>query len=91
MRAACAVALLVPALTTARGESAQEPPTRIVAGIAIPDTPLSRRAESYVRSQEPDFLFNHSVRTFLFGALSLKTKGLSYDPETAYVAALFHD
>jgi hypothetical protein len=27
----------------------------------------------------------------VFGALRLKAKGLSYDPETAYVAALFHD
>jgi hypothetical protein len=27
----------------------------------------------------------------VFGALRLKTKGLSYDPETTYVAALFHD
>jgi hypothetical protein len=91
MRAACALALIVPALAEARGGNAREPPSTVVAGIAIPETPLSRLAENYVRSQEPDFLFNHSVRSFLFGALSLKSKGLSYDPETAYIAALFHD
>ncbi|MFL6720532.1 MAG: HD domain-containing protein [Sphingomonas sp.] len=65
-------------------------PTR-VAGIAIPRTPLAIAAEDYVRSVEPDFLFNHSVRTYLFGALRLKANGTDYDPETAYVAALFHD
>lgn len=89
--AACALAVAAAVLMVATRGSAEEPPTNVVAGIAIPMTPLSRRAESYVRSREPDFLFNHSVRTYLFGALSLKSRGLSYDPETAYVAALFHD
>lgn len=62
-----------------------------VAGIAIPRTPLAAKAEQYVRSAEPGFLFNHSVRTYLFGAVQLKARGMSFDAETAYVAALFHD
>ena len=62
-----------------------------VAGIGIPQTPLSLKAESFVRSKEPDFLFNHSVRTYVFGALRLKARGIAFDPETAFVAALFHD
>jgi hypothetical protein len=61
------------------------------AGVSIPRTPLAVKAENYIRSVEPDFLFNHSVRTYLFGAISLRARGLSFDPETAYVAALFHD
>jgi len=76
------------------GSSAAVPQSLVlanVAGIAIPRSPLALKAEAYIRSAEPDFLFNHSVRTFVFGALRLKAKGLSYDPETAYVAALFHD
>ena len=52
---------------------------------------MALKAETYVRATEPDFLFNHSVRTYLFGALRLKARGLTYDPETAYIAALFHD
>jgi hypothetical protein len=67
------------------------PATADVAGIAIPKTPLAMKAETYVRSVEPDFLFNHSVRTFIFGSLKLKAAAIGYDPETAYVAALFHD
>jgi hypothetical protein len=62
-----------------------------VAGIAIPRTAMSVKAEQFVRTHEPDFLFNHSVRTYLFGALRLRQKGVRFDPETAYVAALFHD
>jgi len=62
-----------------------------VAGVKIPRAPLAIKAENYIRSVEPDFLFNHSVRTFLFGAISLRARGASYDPEIAYVAALFHD
>jgi hypothetical protein len=71
--------------------SAAAPQPHAVAGIAIPRTLLALKAEAYVRSAEPDFLFNHSARTFVFGALRLKAKGLRYDPETAYVAAMFHD
>jgi len=61
------------------------------AGVEIPRTSLAVKAQSYVRSVEPDFLFNHSVRTYLFGAMRLKARNITYDPETAYVAALFHD
>ena len=64
---------------------------RLVAGIAIPRTPLALKAEDHIRSVEPEFLFNHSSRTYVFGALRLKALGVTYNPETAYVAALFHD
>jgi hypothetical protein len=62
-----------------------------VAGIALPQTPLARRAAAFVHQAEPEFLFNHSVRTYLFGALRLNARHMSYDAETAFVAALFHD
>ncbi|WP_447929976.1 NIPSNAP family protein [Sphingopyxis fribergensis] len=62
-----------------------------VAGVEIPQTPLAKHAASYVAAAEPDFLFNHSLRVFVFGALAMKARGAAFDPETAYVAALFHD
>jgi len=74
----------------AASASAQTPATD-VAGVSIPRTPLALKAEAYVRSAEPDFLYNHSVRTYLFGALRLRARGITFDPETAYVGALFHD
>src|SRR5437764_550589 len=82
-----AAALAALALT---GAAPANEPTD-VAGIAIPRTPLALKAEEFVRTHEPDFLFKHSVRTYLFGALRMREKAVSFDPETAYVAALFHD
>lgn len=76
-------------LLLALGGSAPSPTA--VADVEIPRSPLALKAETYVRGIEPDFLFNHSVRTYLFGALRLKARNIPYDPETAYVAALFHD
>lgn len=61
------------------------------AAIGIPTTPLASKAEKFVREVEPPFLFNHSVRTYVFGAIRLRARGRKFDLETAYVAALFHD
>jgi cyanamide hydratase family protein with HD domain len=85
------VAICSIALAGALSAQAPAPAPIDVAGVAIPRTPLAIKAENYVRSAEPDFLFNHSVRTYLFGALRLKASNIDYDPESAYVAALFHD
>lgn len=62
-----------------------------VAGICIPRTPVARSAAALARSACPDFLFNHCLRTYLFGALSLRAQRLSFDPQTAFVAAALHD
>jgi hypothetical protein len=62
-----------------------------VAGIPLPQTQLALRAAAFARQAEPDFLFNHSVRTYVFGALRLNARNLHYDAEAAFVAALFHD
>ena len=62
-----------------------------IAGIAIPDSSLARAATQLVRDTEPDLLFNHSRRVFLFGALTGQRRGLRFDAELLYVGALFHD
>ncbi|MFH9423030.1 HD domain-containing protein [Streptomyces sp. NPDC017529] len=36
-------------------------------------------------------LFNHVVRTYLYGALLFDRRGVRYDRELAFVAALLHD
>lgn len=69
----------------------QAPPTGPVAGIALPDSPLARAAIGLARADCPDFLFNHSIRTFLFGALFVKARGASFDAEEVFVAAALHD
>ncbi|MGO4139292.1 HD domain-containing protein [Rhizobium brockwellii] len=57
----------------------------------IPDTELTRDATRLVREAEGDFLFEHSVRVYLWAALAGRRKGLPFDPELLYVVALFHD
>jgi HD superfamily phosphodiesterase len=62
-----------------------------VAGVEIPSSRLAREATDLVRAAEGDLLFDHSRRTFLFGALQGRHMGLAFDPELLYVGAMFHD
>jgi len=62
-----------------------------VAGIALPTSAIARKAISLARQTCPAFLFNHCMRTFLFGALTLKKMKVSYAADTAFVAAALHD
>lgn len=62
-----------------------------VSGIRIPDSQMARDAAKLVRDTEGDFLFQHSTRVYYWAALAGKRKGLSFDPELLYVAAIFHD
>ena len=62
-----------------------------VAGVKIPDSKMARDLTELIRDKEPDLLFHHSSRVFLFGALTGQRRGLRYDPELLYVGAMFHD
>ncbi|TKC87774.1 HD domain-containing protein [Trinickia terrae] len=62
-----------------------------IAGIKIPDSAMARAATEFVRDTEPDLLYHHSRRVFLFGALTGERQGLKYDPELLYIGAMFHD
>ncbi|MGA9418703.1 MAG: HD domain-containing protein [Candidatus Cybelea sp.] len=64
---------------------------RTVAGLKIPDTPLSREATETARASEPAEIFSHSLRTFFFAELIAKSKALAHDVEAVYVAAILHD
>jgi HD superfamily phosphodiesterase len=65
--------------------------SHIVAGVVIPDSPLAQAAAATAKASEPDMLFRHSMRVFLFGALIGHHRALAFDAELLYVAALFHD
>jgi hypothetical protein len=62
-----------------------------VAGIAIPRSRIAVLAANFARQSYPDFLFNHCMRTFLFGALALRRQKLSFNANEAFVAAALHD
>jgi hypothetical protein len=62
-----------------------------IAGIAIPDSALVDEATELLRDILPNLLFDHSLRVFAFGALQGERRGLRYDAELLYLAAMFHD
>ncbi len=62
-----------------------------VGGVVIPRSGVAVRAAQFARKSCPDFLFNHCMRTFLFGALALRRQKLSYNAEDAFIAAALHD
>jgi hypothetical protein len=62
-----------------------------IAGIKIPDSKIARDVTQLIRDTEPDLLFHHSRRVYLFGALAGERKGLKFDSELLYVGAMFHD
>ena len=59
--------------------------------LEIPDSKLAREVTQIVRDTEPELLFNHSSRVYLFGALAGEHRGLKFDPELLYAGAMFHD
>jgi hypothetical protein len=82
------VALL--ARPSARALRAAEMPTE-VAGVKLPQTPRALAAAAYARASCPEYLFNHCLRTFIFGALALRRRQLAYRAEDAFIAAALHD
>jgi HD superfamily phosphodiesterase len=62
-----------------------------IAGVRIPDSAMARQLTQLIRDTESDLLFHHSVRVYLWGALTGMRKGLHFDPELLYTAAMFHD
>jgi HD domain len=62
-----------------------------ILGIKVPDSKLGRAITEFIRDTENDLLFNHSSRVFFFGAIAGAQRGLTYNPELLYAAAMFHD
>lgn len=64
---------------------------KTVAGIRIPDSTIAKQATELLIAHGTEFLYNHSLRTFLFGAMNAEQKKISYDPELYFVCSAFHD
>ena len=62
-----------------------------VAGVPIPSSTIAKKAAALSRKSCPGYLFNHCMRTFLFGALAMRRQKFSYDAELSFVGASFHD
>src|SRR6516165_6920261 len=62
-----------------------------VAGVKLPDSKLARDATDYVRSLSAPLVFNHVLRTYLFGELVGRARKLKFDRELFYLGSVFHD
>ena len=66
-------------------------PSRVIAGITVPDTPVIRLALERARSDSEPYLFNHAVRSWLFAVQIADLKSTRYDEEVVAVVSLLHD
>ena len=64
---------------------------RKVAGIPMVDTMIAKAANELALSASPPYLYNHAVRTYLFGALIGRAAKLKFDEELLYLACVLHD
>src|SRR5262249_12919561 len=65
--------------------------TKNIASIIVPDSQLAKEAAEVLHEYGSPLLWNHSHRSFLFGALFGRQENVMYDPELLYISALFHD
>lgn len=66
-----------------------------VAAIELPRTPLALAAHAAAREAEPEYLLNHSLRSYLFARLSAGARGWAagadFDDEVLFTACVLHD
>lgn len=67
-------------------------PTHIpIDDIQIPDSKLAIQATELVDACSPEFLLNHSIRTYCFGVAIARHLQLKPDLELFYLASILHD
>jgi hypothetical protein len=66
--------------------------TRMVLGdLVVPGTVAAVAALEVASAYQLPALLNHSVRAYLWAAADGTARGIDFDPELLYVAAMFHD
>src|ERR1700733_14001024 len=71
--------------------SGGEPLPASVAGIRLIGSNIAPLATDFSRTAYPPYLFNHAVRTFLFGSLVGRALGQAFDEEALYLACILND
>src|SRR5580700_5720329 len=64
---------------------------RKIAGIPMVDTMIAKAANALAQSASAPYLYNHAVRTYLFGALIGRAAKLKVDEELLFLACVLHD
>ena len=63
----------------------------VLAGMKVVDTPLVRDAMELARNVSEPYLFNHAMRSWLFGVLVAEGAEPAPDPELLAVSGILHD
>jgi hypothetical protein len=66
-------------------------PTRVLAGVPIPDTPLITATIDFARAHSSDSTYNHVLRSLLLGFIIANKVLPDRDLEAHAIAALLHD
>src|SRR3954454_6132699 len=84
---------MTPAETTTPAASVTQEAssTRLIAGISVIDTPLIAAAIEYAQRISEPYLFNHAMRSWLFGEAIARVKRIEYDREVVAVGTILHD
>lgn len=75
----------------ARAFGYRRPDNISIEEIKIPDTQLALDATELVEACSPQFLVNHSIRTFCFGVAIARQLNIKADMELFYLASIMHD
>ncbi|MFD3524593.1 HD domain-containing protein [Streptomyces sp. NPDC058653] len=59
--------------------------------LVVPDTAASAAAREVASAYLSPALFNHSLRSYVWAAARGTARGIPFDPELLYVAAMLHD
>ncbi|MFT2017506.1 HD domain-containing protein [Streptomyces sp. 796.1] len=62
-----------------------------IAGVRAPGSQAAQAARQVCTEYADEALYHHSVRSYFFGAAWAQARGLDFDAELLYVAALLHD
>ncbi|MET8630162.1 SgcJ/EcaC family oxidoreductase [Kitasatospora sp. NPDC004669] len=70
-------------------------PPNVFEHFDLPDTELTRACDTYAEKSTATFVYNHSVRSYLFARAHARAQGLrpgtDYDDELLFVACVLHD
>lgn len=62
-----------------------------IAGVKIPDSDICKKADLYAKELSSPAIYNHSVRTYLFGSLFACKTETKIDNELLYLGSILHD
>jgi hypothetical protein len=78
-------------MDTVEANAVKPIPTRTLAGVSVPDTPLISKAIELAREHSEPYLFNHAMRSWLFAVVLAQRKQIAHDAEVVAVTTVLHD